>query len=337
VADGRGARTSLAPRHATPGRPVGQWTADGPSTCTPRPGDRRGGVDSRGGGVAQSVRAAGLYPAGSRFESWLPYHPPSRTTIDERSPTPGLDDGWRARVAIVSGAAGGIGRATVDRLLADGLAVGAIDLDADALRRLTEAAGHDARLTTAVADVADAEAIHRAVADIAAALGPVDAVVSNAGIGGRGSFLDMDPAAWQRLQDVHVGGAVHLTRAVLPGMLGRGGGRIVTILTDGLWHGRTTVGYTAAKGALLGFTRALAVEVAPRGVRVNAVAPGPVATAMLLDDDPAAVEAERRTVPTGRFLPPASVAASIAFLVGPGGDDYVGQVLAPNGGTVLAG
>ena len=226
----------------------------------------------------------------------------------------------------------------MERLRADGLAVGAIDLDGDGLDRLAADLGADAPpLVTARADVADPDAVAAALDRIVTILGPIDALVSNAGIGGTGTFLDTDQAAWQRLQDVHLGGAVHLARLVLPGMLERGGGRIVTILSDGLWHGRTTVAYTTAKGALLGFTRALAVEVAPSGVRVNAVAPGPVATPMLLEDDPAAVEAERRTVPTGRFLEPASVAATIAFLVGPGGDDYVGQVLSPNGGTVFPG
>ena len=240
----------------------------------------------------------------------------------------------------MTGAASGIGRATVDRLRADGLAVGAIDRDAAGLERMARSAGMVStgpRFEIAAADVADADAVAAAVRRIVEALGPVDALINNAGIGGSGTFLDTDAAAWQRLQDVHVGGAVHVTRLVLPSMLARGGGRIVTILSDGLWHGRTTVAYTAAKGALLGFTRSLAVEVAADGVRVNAVAPGPVATPMLLDDDPVAVEAERRTVPTGRFLEPAQVAATIAFLVGPGGDEYVGQVLSPNGGTVFPG
>jgi NAD(P)-dependent dehydrogenase (short-subunit alcohol dehydrogenase family) len=254
-----------------------------------------------------------------------------------RTPLPTDADPWRARVALVTGAASGIGRATVERLLSDGLAVGAVDIDAAGLERLVAAPGAGPRPAIAVADVADPAAVAGAVRTIADALGPIDVLVSNAGIGGSGPFLDTDAATWQRLQDVHLGGAVHLTRVILPGMLERGGGRIVTILTDGLWHGRTTVAYTTAKGALLGFTRSLAVEVAARGVRVNAVAPGPVATPMLLDDDPVAVEAERRTVPAGHVLEPAAVAATIAFLVGPGGDDYVGQVLSPNGGTVFPG
>jgi 3-oxoacyl-[acyl-carrier protein] reductase len=92
-----------------------------------------------------------------------------------------------------------------------------------------------------------------------------------------------------------------------------------------------------AKAALVGFTRALAYQVAADGVLVNAVAPGPVATPMLLDGDPDNIDAELRHVRIGRFLEPAEIAATIAFLAGPGGDAYVGQVLSPIGGTVFPG
>jgi 2-hydroxycyclohexanecarboxyl-CoA dehydrogenase len=193
------------------------------------------------------------------------------------------------------------------------------------------------RLLTRAVDVADAAAVVAAVASVREVLGPVTGLVNVAGIGGSGSFVGTHPVTWDRVLRVHLGGTVACTRAVLPDMLAAGDGRIVNILTDGLWHGRTTVSYTTAKGAILGFTRSLALEVAAEGVRVNAVAPGPVATRMLLDDDPAVIAAELATVPIGRAIEATEVAATIAFLLGPGGAPYVGQVLAPNGGTVFSG
>lgn len=243
----------------------------------------------------------------------------------------------RPRVAMVTGAAGGIGRATVLRLLADGFAVAAVDIDGQGLRELQASAGtagHGMALVAVELDITDGVAIAREHARIVKRLGPVSVLVNNAGIGGTAPFLAADAASWARVLGVHLEGSLACIRAVLPAMLDQRYGRIVNILSDGVWHGRTTVPYTTAKGALLGLTRSLAMEVAAAGVRVNAVAPGPVATAMLLGGDPAVIQAERATVPIGRFLEPDEVAASIAFLAGPGGEPYVGQVLAPNGGTV---
>lgn len=250
-----------------------------------------------------------------------------------------VDD--RPRLAVVTGGAAGIGRATVLRLAADGLVVGAMDRDAAGLEDLTraaQAAGVAARVVPLAADVTAERAVIAAVAELRERTGgAIDVLVNNAGVAGSGSFLDADDAAFRQLLAVHLDGALHTTRAVLPGMLERGSGCIVNVLTDGLWHGATSVTYTTAKGALLGFTRSLAREVAPAGVRVNAVAPGPVATAMLLDDDPATIAAELATVPIRRALTADEIAATIAFLCGPGGQAYVGAVLSPNGGTVFPG
>jgi 3-oxoacyl-[acyl-carrier protein] reductase len=240
------------------------------------------------------------------------------------------------RVAVVTGAASGIGRATALRLAAEGAVVGALDRDETGLDALRESAGGSDRapILALVADVTDEPAVRAAVATLARRHRAVGILVNNAGIGGHGGFLDATPGDWERMLAVHLGGALACTRAVLPGMLAAREGRIVNILTDGLWHGRTSTTYTTAKGALLGLTRSLAREVASQGVRVNAVAPGPVDTPMFLDAAPDAVAAERATVAIGRSLRPDEVAATIAFLCGPGGEAYVGQVLGPNGGTV---
>ena len=238
------------------------------------------------------------------------------------------------RTALVTGAASGIGRATALQLAADGAFVGCLDRDGEGAARTAaaiEAAGGGAMSLTA--DVTNPTAVGAAVGSLT----PVDILVNNAGVPGGGRFVDIDHREWRRVLDVHVDGAFHLTQAVLPGMLEAGWGRIVNVSSESIWLGNQSVQYVTAKAALLGFTRALAYQVAPGGVLVNAVAPGPVATPMLLDGDPANIEAERQHVRIGRFLDPEEIAATIAFLAGPGGDGYVGQVLSPNGGTVFPG
>ncbi len=242
------------------------------------------------------------------------------------------------RVAVVTGAGSGIGRATAIRLAADGAAVGCVGLGAAALEDVATAIrASGGRALAAVADVTDRPAVDAAIERVARELGPVGILVNNAGIPGEGQFVDVAFADWQRVIDVHVTGAFHVTQAVLPGMLDAGWGRVITIASEAVWLGHTSVQYATAKAALIGFTRSLARQVAGSGVLVNAVAPGPVETPMLFDNTPEAIEAERATVLVGRFLRPDEIAASIAFLAGPGGDAYVGQVLSPNGGTVFPG
>ena len=242
------------------------------------------------------------------------------------------------RVALVTGAGSGIGRATAVRLAADGAAVACLGLGRAGLEGAAEAirAG-GGRTIPLVADVTERAAVDAAVAEVMAELGPVDILVNNAGIPGAGQLVDVAYADWRRVLDVHLDGSFHATQAVLPGMLDRGWGRVVVIVSEAVWLGHTSVQYATAKAGLLGFTRALARQVAGRGVLVNAVAPGPVETPMLFDNTPEAIEEECRTVLIGRFLQPEEIAATIAFLCGPGGDGYVGQVLSPNGGTVFPG
>jgi NAD(P)-dependent dehydrogenase (short-subunit alcohol dehydrogenase family) len=242
------------------------------------------------------------------------------------------------RVALVTGAASGIGRSVALRLAADGAVVGCLDRDADGLRAVAaaiEAAG--VRASILVMDVTDRTGVASGVAGLIEDLGPVSILVNNAGVPGSGRFLDLSYEDWRRVLDVHVDGAFHVTKAVLPGMVEAGWGRIVNIASEAVWLGNQSVQYVTAKAALIGFTRALGYQVAPVGVRVNAVAPGPVDTPMFRDNDQGAIDAELRSVRIGRILEPDEIAATVAFLAGPGGDAYVGQVLSPNGGTVFPG
>jgi 3-oxoacyl-[acyl-carrier protein] reductase len=187
------------------------------------------------------------------------------------------------------------------------------------------------------ADVTNSGEVAAAATRIGDELGPASILVNNAGLAGAGRFVDVSLEDWQRVVDSHVLGAFLVTRAVLPAMVAGGWGRIVLIASEAVWLGHTSVQYATAKAALVGFTRSLARQVAAQGVNVNAVAPGPVETPMFLDNTPDEIEAERRSVLIGRVLQPSEIAATIAFLAGPGGDAYVGQVLSPNGGTVFPG
>jgi len=241
------------------------------------------------------------------------------------------------RVALVTGAASGIGRATALRLAAQGAVVGCLDRDAAGAEATAEVVAGGGRARGLEADVTDPGAVRRAIDRLIADYGPIAILVNNAGVPGAGLFTDIDFAAWRRVLDVHVDGTFHVTKAVLPSMTALAWGRIVNIASEAVWLGNQSVQYVTAKAALVGFTRALAYQLAPSGIRVNAVAPGPVDTPMLRDNEPDAIEAELGSVRIGRFLEPDELAATIAFLVGSGGDAYVGQVLSPNGGTVFIG
>ena len=242
------------------------------------------------------------------------------------------------RVALVTGAASGIGRATAMLLGRDGAAIGCLDRDGEGAAAVArEIAATGGRAVGLTADVRDPAAVAAAVDRLGTDLGKPTILVNNAGVPGGGRFAEVTYDDWRRVLDVHVDGTFHVTQAVLPAMTDAGWGRIVNICSEAVWLGNQSVQYVTAKAALVGFTRALAYQFAPSGILVNGVAPGPVETPMLRDNDPAAIQAELASVRIGRFLEPHEIAATIAFLVGPGGDSYVGQVLSPNGGTVFIG
>jgi 3-oxoacyl-[acyl-carrier protein] reductase len=248
------------------------------------------------------------------------------------------EDRLDTRVALVTGAGSGIGRATAIRLARLGAAVGCLGRTAAKVEGVArEIRDKGGRAVALHADVTDPDRVRGAVERLRTELGAADILVNNAGLAGEGRFVDVTLEKWERVVDSHVKGAFLCTHAVMPAMIERGWGRVVTVASEAVWLGHTSVQYATAKAALIGFTRSLARQVAGQGVLVNAVAPGPVETPMLFDNTPAEIEAERQTVLIGRFLQPDEIAATIAFLVGPGGDGYVGQVLSPNGGTVFPG
>ncbi len=176
---------------------------------------------------------------------------------------------------VVTGGASGIGRATVERVRRDGAAVGVIDRDAERL----SAVDADA---TAVADVSAEAEIGSAIDAIAARLGGLDAVVTCAGVAGRGTVVDTEPAAWDRIFSVNVRGTYLTARAAIPHLRRAGGGAIVLVASQlGLVAAGNAAAYCASKGAVVQLARAMAVDHGGEGIRVNAICPGPTDTPLL--------------------------------------------------------
>jgi 3-hydroxybutyrate dehydrogenase len=232
------------------------------------------------------------------------------------------------RVALVTGGGRGIGREIALALGRDGCAVAVAARSlVDLQRTATELAGLGAQSRAVELDVGDADAVARAVRDVDTALGPVDVLVNNAGVAESAPLSRTDPATWDRHLRVNATGPYLLARAVLPGMLERGWGRIINIASMAGLHGAAYVtAYVTSKHALVGFTRALALEVAGRGVTVNAICPGFVGTdlvwrsARTIADKTGrsydeAVAALARLNPGGRLVDPVEVALEVCRLV----------------------
>lgn len=247
-----------------------------------------------------------------------------------------------ARVAVVTGAARGIGAATAGRLAADGFDVAVLDLDPAACGPTVEAVTSSGRRALAVGvDVCDAVAVHAAVDRVASELGPPVVAVSNAGVLHDAPLGELEPGDWARMLGVHLDGAYHLSRAVHRHMLDAGWGRIVTISSIAALGDRNRVHYATCKAGLQGFTKALALELGPHGITVNCVAPGFTVTGMTqayaadrgIDFD-AMTAARVRTIAVGRPGAPDDVAHAISFFADERSSFVSGQVLYVAGGPV---
>ncbi len=237
-------------------------------------------------------------------------------------------------VALVTGAGSGIGRAIALQLAADGYKVLVNDFRPEAAAAVAAEIG-----TGAVASGGDVSVegdVAAMVAACEAAFGPVTHLINNAGYVHQRRFVDLTPADFDRMIAVHLRGTFLCTHAVVPGMLARGFGVIVNIASQlGQIGGIELVHYAAAKAGIIGLTKALAREVSAQGVRVNAVAPGPINTPLVRQLSADWQRAKAAELPLGRFGEPEEVAATVAFLCSPAASLYVGQTLGPNSGDVM--
>jgi 2-hydroxycyclohexanecarboxyl-CoA dehydrogenase len=208
-------------------------------------------------------------------------------------------------VALVTGGASGIGAAVVQALTERGFTVGCLDLNAS---------GSGADHAVCV-DVSNPSAVGAAVAQVRSALGPVSAVVTAAGYYEMAPVAGIAVDAWRRMLRVHLGGLVNVARATLPDLVATRGALVAVASELAVGGGGGDAHYAAAKGAILGFVRSLAVEVAAQGVRVNCVAPGPTDTPLLAGDSPWRAKEYLETLPLRRLASPREVARCVEYLV----------------------
>ena len=247
-----------------------------------------------------------------------------------------------SRVAIVTGAARGIGAATAKRLASDGMAVGVLDLDAGACGRTVDAITADGGRAVAVgADVSDAEQVGTAVGKVAAELGPPVVLINNAGIIRDNLLFKMSEDDWDMVLGVHLRGAFLMSRAAQKFMVDQRFGRIVNLSSSSALGNRGQVNYSAAKAGMQGFTKTLAIELGQFGVTANAVAPGFIATDMTaataarVGMDFGEFQAAAATrIPVRRVGQPEDIANVISFLVSEGAGFVSGQVIYVAGGPL---
>lgn len=239
-----------------------------------------------------------------------------------------------SNVAIVTGAGSGIGRAIALKLASEGYKVLVNDFRLESAQAVAgEIGAHAVAVGGDVSVEADVAAM---VSACEASLGPVTHLVNNAGFVHQGRFVDLTVADFDRMIAVHLRGNFLCTHAVLKGMLARGSGVIVNIASQlGQIGGIELVHYSAAKAGIIGMTKALAREVSALGVRVNAVAPGPINTPLVRSLSQDWQRAKAAELPLGRFGEPEEVAETVAFLCSPAASLFVGQTLGPNSGDVM--
>ena len=247
--------------------------------------------------------------------------------------------GHPATVAVITGAARGIGLATATWFLAAGYRVALLDIDGPALKAATRALKDPSRAIALCCDVSLQPEVEAAIRQVVVAFGRIDSLVNNAGVAIFKPLLETTHEEWRRVMAVNLDGPFLCTQACAPVMLRTGGGSIVNIASiSGLRASTLRVAYGTSKAALMHLTRQQAVELGNLGIRVNAVAPGPVETEMARQVHSPAIRADYRdAIPLARYGTPEEIAATVGFLCSPAASYVNGQVLAADGGFDASG
>ncbi len=250
-------------------------------------------------------------------------------------------DEFRGRAALVTGAGGGIGRATVLELARLGAVITAADLDATGLADTRQAAAElGCDVTVAIMDVTDPAQVARVV-QRAEDASPLHYLVTAAGVYDAGSIEELSDEAWRRCMAVNADGVFHLCRCVLPGMMRRRSGAIVNMSSLHAQNGQAGAAhYAASKAAVIGFTKSLAREKGSLNIRANCVAPGPIDTPLWRggktgDALARIIELRAKTIPLGRIGEPDDVARVIVFLLSSAAAFVTGQVIPIGGGEIM--
>jgi 2-hydroxycyclohexanecarboxyl-CoA dehydrogenase len=243
------------------------------------------------------------------------------------------------KTAVVTGAASGIGRATALALAREGAHVIVADIDADGGEATASAIRQQGRQADFLpVDMTDLGSITAFAAAVQARYGAVDVLVNGAGWGRTAPFLEGTPEFWDKLIELNFVGPMRLAKALLPGMMERGSGRIVNIASDAGRVGSLgeTV-YAGAKGGLIAFTKSLARETARYGINVNCVCPGPTDTPLMAAVPDKVKDALIKAIPLRRLGKPEEVADAVLFMASDGASYMTGQVISVSGGLTMAG
>jgi 2-hydroxycyclohexanecarboxyl-CoA dehydrogenase len=241
------------------------------------------------------------------------------------------------RVALVTGAAGGVGQAVVRRCVQDGFRVAAMDINEAGLKQVASQCGD--KVTLWPCDQTDENAVRSAVARIEQEMGPIEALVNTIGWVGTSRFAQEDSAYWRKVIAINLEAVLYVTHAVLLGMIERKRGKMVHFASDAGRVGTSgEVVYSATKGGIIALAKSLARENARYNINVNCVSPGPTDTPLLrqeIQDDPELIRRMVRLIPFRRIATPEDQAGTVSFLLSKDADYITGQTISVSGGLVM--